>query len=78
MEVIRKIRSFFHLSSTKIYIGSEILLEYLPFLVTLFTLAWNRGKDCESKALLPLCTVNNAAQEKTFFVRINRYETFQS
>lgn len=55
VKVIRKIRSFFHLSITKIYIGDEILLEYLPFLVMLFILVWNRGKDCVSKALLPLC-----------------------
>lgn len=75
--MIRKIRCFFHLNSTKIYIGSEILLEYLPFTL-FFIFVWNRGKDCESKTLLPLCTVNSAVQEKTLFVGINMYDTFQS
>ena len=72
MAVIRKIRSFFHLSNTKIFIDRAILWEYLLFLGVLFTLAENGGKDCESKALSPLCTCNSATQEKTFFVRINR------
>lgn len=70
--VIRKIRSFFHFSNTKIFIDSAVLLGYLPVLGVLFTLAQNGGKDCQREALPPLCTCNSATQEKTFFVRINR------
>lgn len=76
VEVIREVRSFFEqhkdLHRQWNFIGIS------AFLMMLFSLARNRGEDCERNALLPLCTVHSATQEKTFFVWINRYDTFQS